>query len=193
MYLISAKGESSVQRNNIEPISCVKEEIDVEKTNPELTSEQLMELAAEQVTINNNEKYEVQFNQDNIATSNRNKGIDKGIFTATAYDLSVQSCGKTEEHPAYGITANGTDLKGQTLESARAIAVDPNVIPLGTKVYIEFIDEEYQYLNGEYTAVDTGSAIKGEKIDIFFGSGDVAEEVRQFGVRKVKVTIILND
>ena len=52
------------------------------------------------------------------------RGSDRGLFTATAYDLSVQSCGKKESHPAYGVTANGTSLKGHTLESARAIAVE---------------------------------------------------------------------
>ena len=105
-------------------------------------------------------------------------------------DLSVQSCGKKESHPAYGITANGTSLKGHTLESARAIAVDPNVIKLGSKVYVEFLDEEYKHLDGFFTAVDTGGAIKGKKIDVFFGSGDVKDEVRQFGRRKARITIV---
>ena len=113
-----------------------------------------------------------------------------GTFEATAYDLSVASCGKSESHPAYGITANGTSLKGHTLESARAIAVDPKVIKLGSTVYVEFLDEGYKHLTGEFQAVDTGGAIKGSKIDVFFGSGDVAEQVKQFGRRKVKVWIV---
>ena len=123
------------------------------------------------------------------------RGSDRGTFIATAYDLSITSCGKKESHPAYGITANGTSLKGHTLESARAIAVDPKVIKLGSKVYIEFLDEEYQHLDGEYVAVDTGSAIKGNKIDIFFGdTGDskTDQAVWDFGRRKAKVTILLN-
>lgn len=123
------------------------------------------------------------------------RGTDRGVFTATAYDLSVASCGKSESHPAYGITANGTDLKGHTLESARAIAVDPKVIKLGSTVYVEFLDEEYNHLTGEFQAVDTGGAIKGSKIDVFFGdTGDskTSQDVWDFGRRKVRVTILEN-
>lgn len=118
------------------------------------------------------------------------RGADKGVFIATAYDLSVASTNKKQSHPAYGITANGTNLKGHTLESARAIAVDPKVIKLGSKVYIEFLDEEYKHLNGEFTAVDTGGAIKGNKIDVFFGSGNVSDDIKQFGRRQVKITVL---
>lgn len=124
------------------------------------------------------------------------RGSDRGVFTATAYDLTVASCGKKQSHPAYGITANGTSLKGHTLESARAVAVDPKVIKLGSKIYIEFLDEEYQHLNGEYIAVDTGRLIKGKRVDIFFGdTGDskTDQAVWDFGKRKIKVTVLPND
>ena len=118
------------------------------------------------------------------------RGADRGLFTVTAYDLSYASCGKEPSHPAYGITANGTSLKGHTLESARAIAVDCKVIKLGSKVHIEFLDEEYKHLDGFFTAVDVGGAIKGKKIDVFFGSGDVKDAVKQFGRRKAKITVV---
>ena len=78
------------------------------------------------------------------------------------------------------------DLKGKSLDD-RFIAVDPKVIKLGSVVYIEFF-EPYQHLTGYYTAVDTGGAIKGNKVDIFFGSGDVSQAVKNFGRRKVKIT-----
>lgn len=127
--------------------------------------------------------------KEEIKLNSRGDSI-REIFVATAYDLSVDSCGKSKSHPDYGITASGFDLKEHTLESARAIAVDPKVIKLGSKVEVEFVDVSYQYLNGIYTAVDTGGAIKGKKIDVFFGSGNVSKEVKQFGVRKCKVTIL---
>ena len=47
------------------------------------------------------------------------------IYVVTAYDLSVQSCGKPIGHPAYGITASGYSLVGHTWYSVRVIAVDP--------------------------------------------------------------------
>lgn len=118
-----------------------------------------------------------------------------GEFEATAYDLSIQSCGKPKSSRGYGITANGTSIAGHSRESAMTIAVDPNIIPLGTKVYIEF-PEQFKYLNGIYTANDTGSAIKGKIIDVFMGDfqqDTTSETVWEFGRRKVKVYKVLNE
>ena len=118
-----------------------------------------------------------------------------GEFEATAYDLSIQSCGKSRASRGYGITANGTNIARHSRESAMTIAVDPNIIPLGTKVYIEF-PEQFKYLNGIYTANDTGSAIKGKVIDVFMGDfqqDTTSETVWEFGRRKVKVYKVLNE
>ena len=52
-------------------------------------------------------------------------------FTVTAYCCCEKCCGKNINHPAYGITATGTKAT-----EGRTIAVDPNVIPLGTTVYL---------------------------------------------------------
>ena len=128
-------------------------------------------------------------------TSNEvSRGMDRAFkCTVTGYDLSVQSCGKTESHPAYGLTASGVNLAGHNLYSARAIAVDPNVIPLGSKVRIKFDNEKMSKYNGVYTAVDTGGAIKGNRIDLFFedcGSDSVSDEAIRFGVQTALVQII---
>ena len=110
----------------------------------------------------------------------------------TGYDLSVQSCGKYPGTPGYGITASGVSLVGHTLESARAIAVDPRMIPLGSKVRIHFNDPEWQHLNGIYTAVDTGGTINGNRIDLFFGdSGNsVSQEALRFGRRGARAVVL---
>lgn len=113
----------------------------------------------------------------------------KLVMKATAYDLSVESCSKTRDHPQYGITKSGTRA---TL--GRTVAVDPLVIPLGSKLYIEF-PESYKDLTGYYIAEDTGSLIKGEVIDIFFGEDKPGERVvynkaKKFGVQKVTVYVI---
>jgi 3D (Asp-Asp-Asp) domain-containing protein len=121
-----------------------------------------------------------------VVSPTRGQSSRTYIFTATAYDLSFASCGKEPSHPQYGISVSGVDLKGKSLDD-RFIAVDPKVIKLGNVVYIEFF-EPYQHLTGYYTAVDTGGAIKGNKVDIFFGSGDVSQAVKNFGRRKVKIT-----
>ncbi|NMA94491.1 MAG: DUF348 domain-containing protein [Clostridiales bacterium] len=65
------------------------------------------------------------------------------------------------------------------------IAVDPRVIKLGSTVYVEF-PKPYSHLNGNYKATDTGGAIKGNIIDVFF---ETRGQCRQFGRRTVKVFI----
>jgi uncharacterized protein YabE (DUF348 family) len=59
------------------------------------------------------------------------------------------------------------------------IAVDPKVIPLGTKLYVE----GYGYA----VAADTGSSVKGNYIDVFFNTGG---ECRNWGVKYLKVQIL---
>lgn len=59
------------------------------------------------------------------------------------------------------------------------VAVDPNVIPMGTKLYVEGY--------GDAIAADQGGAIKGNRIDLFF---DSKGEAYAWGMRRVEVTII---
>ncbi len=96
---------------------------------------------------------------------------------ATAYDAS--SCGKSPSHPAYGITATGRKA------GYGIVAVDPSVIPLGTKLYIESADGKYVY--GTAIAADTGGAIKGNRIDLCFNT---RSEAINFGRRPMKVYIL---
>jgi len=95
--------------------------------------------------------------------------------TLTAYTAGKESTGKTPSHPAYGITRSGSKA-----EEGRTVAVDPSIIPLGSTVLIEGI--------GVRKAEDTGSAIKGARIDVFMN--DLKEAV-DFGVKKnVKVFVL---
>lgn len=63
--------------------------------------------------------------------------------------------------------------------NAKVIAVDPKVIPLGSKVYVEGY--------GQAIAADKGFAIKGNRIDVFVPS---LQSARNWGVRTTKVTIL---
>ena len=114
-----------------------------------------------------------------------------GKYKITAYDLSYQSCAKSPDHPAYGITASGKSLKNHSRETAMAIAVDPKQIPLGSDVLIVFSGSRSKY-TGIYKAVDTGSAIKNNRIDIFFGDHkeNVSDEAINFGVSSADVYIL---
>src|SRR5690606_35285103 len=95
--------------------------------------------------------------------------------TLTAYTAGVESTGKTPDHPAYGIT-----YSGKRAAEGRTIAVDPDIIPLGTKVWIDGICLR--------TAEDIGSAIQCNRIDVFMN--DVGEAL-EFGVKKnVKVYVL---
>jgi 3D (Asp-Asp-Asp) domain-containing protein/LysM repeat protein len=88
---------------------------------------------------------------------------------ATAYTASCEGCS--------GTTATGVDLNANP--DAKVIAVDPSVIPLGSKVYVEGY--------GEATAADTGGAIKGNRIDVFIPS---EQDAMNWGNKQVNVTII---
>ena len=109
-------------------------------------------------------------------------------FIATAYDLSPQSCGKHKDHPHYGITASGFNLTGHTWQSARVISADLSVLPLHTKVKINF-PAPYEYMDGIYTVKDTGGGIHRHHIDIFMGENAHAEAIK-FGRRHVIVTVL---
>ena len=116
-----------------------------------------------------------------VAKTSRGNVRYKSVFTmtATAYDNSYASTGKRPGEKYWGLTAMGTKAR------VGAVAVDPRVIPLGTKLYVESLDGTKDY--GFCVAEDTGGAIKGSKIDLFFNT---AGEVKRFGRRKVKVYIL---
>ncbi|WP_069650470.1 3D domain-containing protein [Caloranaerobacter ferrireducens] len=118
--------------------------------------------------------------KDYFVSSRGNVKFEKSIImSATAYDLSYESTGKRPGDNGYGITAMGTKVR------YGVVAVDPKVIPLGTKLYVQSLDGTKDY--GFAVAEDTGGAIKGNKIDLFFES---RSEALAFGRRKVKVYIL---
>ena len=102
-------------------------------------------------------------------------------MNATSYTASFADTGKHPDHPAFGITYTGMKVR------EGMIAVDPRVIPLGTKVYVEIPGPAPDY--GFAIAADIGSAIKGNLIDLYF---DSAERVSRWGKRKV-IVYILNE
>lgn len=128
-------------------------------------------------------------NRDILAENLTMAKSNEKRMRATAYDLSVESCGKRPGHPQYGITTSGARAV-----VGRTVAVDPTVIPLGSKVFISF-PVEYSDLDGIYIAEDTGRLIKGDSIDIFFGEDpegkrDIYESAMKFGVRYVNVRVL---
>ncbi len=98
---------------------------------------------------------------------------------ATAYDAGYQSTGKSPGHPQYGITRSGTRVR------PGVVAVDPNVIPLGSKLYVQSANGGSDY--GLSDAEDTGGAIKGNRIDLYYES---RSEALRFGRQQVKVYVL---
>lgn len=102
-----------------------------------------------------------------------------GEYKLTAYCSCSKCCGKwAENRPTdqYGneIVIGST---GEVLRSNYSIAVDPDVIPYGSIVVIN---------GAEYKAQDTGGAITGSRIDVYFSSH---EEALEFGVQTADIFI----
>ncbi|MGN7408863.1 MULTISPECIES: 3D domain-containing protein [unclassified Sporosarcina] len=90
-------------------------------------------------------------------------------MTATAYTAYCNGCS--------GTTKIGINLRANP--NQKVIAVDPSVIPLGSRVWVEGY--------GEAIAGDTGGAIKGHKIDVFIPGQNSA---MAWGVKKVRVKVL---
>jgi len=126
--------------------------------------------------------------QETIVTSTENltppieyvRTID---VKATAYCLCKKCCGKSPSNPGYGVTASG--LKITPGAGMKVVASDPNVIPLGTNVYIEGLYGARDY--GYAVVADTGSAIKNLKIDLYM---DTHQMALNWGVKSVRVYIL---
>lgn len=99
-----------------------------------------------------------------------NERVCIGTYKITAYCACEKCCGKWAElrgcENVYGSI-------GQILTAGKSIAVDPDVIPYGTKVYIQ---------GNEYTAQDCG--VVGNTIDIYMNSH---EEALEWGVQYIDV------
>ena len=91
-----------------------------------------------------------------------------GECTITAYCPCAECCGRWAD----GLTASGLPA------GPEIVAVDPDVIPLGSTVIID---------GQKYLAADTGSGVTGNHIDICLASH---EETVEHGVRTAEVWVI---
>lgn len=99
------------------------------------------------------------------------------LVEATAYTNNPED---TITFDGRVLTRSGYDVTDTILyEGMRIIAVDPSIIPLGTRVYVEGF--------GMAIALDTGSAIKGNIIDILM---DTKEEAVTFGRKPLTIWVI---
>ena len=104
------------------------------------------------------------------STTETEAPVEKGepmTLKAYAYCSCIQCCGKDD-----GITSTGTQAM-----PGRTIAVDPSVIPYGSRVVID---------GHTYIAEDCGGAIKGNTIDVFHAT---REEALQWGIKYVDAVV----
>lgn len=97
--------------------------------------------------------------------------VSLGEFTVSAYCSCERCCNQWADR----ITASGL------IAEPGMIAVDPKIIPLGSYVMIDGV---------EYLAADTGGAIKGNRIDVFFPSHASALE---YGVQSHEVYLVAEE
>jgi len=138
----------------------------VEKTAAKPSGETKSKAATSQANKSTSKKNST--NSSNSAGKDLNVGKTFKV-EATAYTPNCNGCS--------GYTATGINVKGKNHQSI--IAVDPKVIPLGSRVWVEGY--------GEAIAADTGGAIKGNRIDVLYKSKNQA---LQWGRRTVTVKVL---
>ena len=119
-----------------------------------------------------------------VGTGKGSKGSKKpiigdGVIITGTGDVLTYTHRSTFKATAYCRTdVGGEHTSTGTRTRVGAIAVDPKVIPYGTRMFIKTQDGSYIY--GVATAEDCGGAIKGKRLDLFY---ETDAECRRFGIR----------
>lgn len=96
-------------------------------------------------------------------------------IVATAYTSECNGC--------IGITSTGYDVRKTIYKNGyRVVATDPNVVAMGSLLYVETQNESFVAIS-----TDTGSAIKGNRMDVLVENKSTAFE---FGKQNIKVTVL---
>lgn len=182
------EGETSVRSEGAEGVKTLTYKVvlkDGAEVSRELISEDITDAPKNRVIAKGTKKaapaktvQEMSMNDspatDTGSTIAGHKYSKKITMRATAYSTHPS------ENGGYTVSAMGNQL-GHGI-----VAVDPSVIPLGSKVYVEAADGSWTY--GVASAEDTGGSIKGNKIDLCY-EGTVSE-VNKFGIRDCVVYVL---
>ncbi|MBC2581104.1 3D domain-containing protein [Clostridium sp. DJ247] len=184
--IIKLKEERQTIANQKEALICEKNKLEALKKSNESNLSKLNKNVSEQRKLLSKVTGKDLLANETANTSgqltfNDSTGFNDGTLSRGKSISSSYSQVLNMEATAYsgdGITASGTATRRDS-SGYSTIAVDPRVIPLGSKVYVE----GYGYA----IAADTGGAIKGNIIDVFFQSDS---EARNWGRTQVKVYIL---
>lgn len=116
--------------------------------------------------------------QSQVVLKPRTQMVELGALDEVSRGGNVFRFSRAIEVRATAYTGGGRTASG-TVPREGTVAVDPGVIPLGSRVYIEGY--------GYGTALDTGGAIRGDRVDLYF---DTYREVEDWGVRYVRVFVL---
>ncbi len=165
---IKTRGANGLKRT----VYAVTTEDGVEVNRQVITEETVKEPVAQVVAVGTAAKAAASSGKKSVVT-NAGESLNysrKLTVTATAYTAAAGKKTASGRVAQYGV-----------------IAVDPKVIPLGTKLYVESTDDGKSWQYGYCIAGDTGGAIKGNKIDLFYNS---KSQCLQFGRRSAIVYVL---
>ncbi len=174
----------------IEPTTVIKPKYDAKANHSVVMSEG--KAGSQEVTYKITTRDGVETNREvvrkTILAESVDRVVEKGIqgakvVAASASELKVKQvidCSATA-YTAY----NGARTASGKVAAYGIVAVDPRVIPMGSKLYIEAQDGSWVY--GYAIAGDTGGAIKGKKVDLFYNSNS---ECIYFGRRPARVYVL---
>src|SRR5699024_3481632 len=170
---VLSEGENGLKKNTIE----ITKENGKEVVRKQVKSEVVKEKQDRVIAVGTAVKQEeapvrtVSASSREEESSNQSTSSSSRQFTVEATAYTANCSGGS------GITATGIDLRSNP--SIKVIAVDPSLIPLGSRVWVEGY--------GVAIAGDVGGAIKGNRIDVYVQSESAAE---QWGRRNVAVKIL---
>ena len=176
-YMLNIKAEQS--NGNYNQVSIQNNQQAASEIELEVLKELKNEIRMEEKQKENEKENEKEQEQESIQQTINMNQYSRVTVTATGYTAGVESTGKTPNHPQYGITFSGIKVQRDP-EALSTIAADINIFPLGTILFIPGY--------GYGVVADTGSAIKGYKIDLYY---DTVEEVYEhWGKKTVEVYVI---
>jgi uncharacterized protein YabE (DUF348 family) len=134
-----------------------------------------------QITYHDGREVERRLLAHTIVLAPKDRVLQVGTKRQVAVSRSGQGVNSTQEMTmlATAYTHTGNNTASGAPPRYGSVAVDPRVIPLGTRLYIEGY--------GHAVAQDTGPAIKGQRVDVFF---ETWTQARQWGMRSVKVKVL---
>ncbi|EAF8327989.1 DUF348 domain-containing protein [Listeria monocytogenes] len=144
--------------------------------------EKKRDVIKENVTSNKTDKVVVRGTKEKVVATPVSNVSTSSATSSSSSSSSTPSGGKTYKMESTAYSGGGTTAYGINLSAnpgLKVIAVDPRIIPLGSKVWVEGY--------GEAIAGDTGGAIKGNIVDVYFPN---ESQCYSWGRRMVTVKVL---